>query len=116
MAINALGILLLAAAVPGARLLANRIPFRPQQHRPLVFSLCAAFFLVFCVFFALAIYEGISTGSVHCFGRRCDNNYLVSQQPLGNWLTMLSWYAGGVFLLAIVIGAVRLVVRRGVKE
>lgn len=106
--VSILEVVILASAIPAAFLVAHLIPFRPPQHRPVVFLLSAAFFFVFCLVGALAMHEGLSTGAVHCFGRRCDGDYLAARQPEAYWVTITAWYLMSVFFLGIVIGGVRL--------
>jgi hypothetical protein len=60
-------------------------------------------------FFAFMAYLGFVDGSIHCFGRRCQNDYSLGQDPNLFWLTFVAYYAAACFLFSVGAGGIRLV-------
>ena len=52
------------------------------------------------------LYRSLVSGSIHCFGRRCDSTYVLASSPDAYWVTVAIWGAVATFFLWLMIYAV----------
>lgn len=70
-------------------------------------SICLAGF-AFC---AYNVGGALISGTIHCFGRRCDGSYSLTVSPAAYWLAVAIWSAAAIFFLWITLHGVRRFIR-----
>ena len=76
-------------------------------------------FLAICISAAIFCFnhvlDAFLSGEIHCFGRRCRENYQAGSNPAGYWVSMVIWSFFGGFFVWVIFPALKqfILARRG---
>jgi hypothetical protein len=79
-------------------------------------SIFAAACLAACALCARIVFAALASGSISCFGRRCDGAYALAAMPVPYWIAVGIWSVGALFFLWATLYGIRKFVRSPASE